>query len=186
MWALPHAEGDSSSCSPDNACWPLTQGAPKNPLQSGFSSKQEYGPDLPHPLPTKASEQPTCPLQAISRAPEDQGSICFCLNTGQTDVTNKQQLGIVLICLDWRYQQTRHYRTHLTSLYSQLYGHSPHLPTPPNSNLSCCYPIRKVIPELFFFLFFFFFIHRTLLVTSQPKFINMQFICIWYHTRIII
>lgn len=68
-WALPHAEGESSSCSPDNACWPLTQGAPKNPLQSGFSSKQEYGPDLPHPLP-KASEQPTCPLQAISRAPE--------------------------------------------------------------------------------------------------------------------
>lgn len=41
---------------PRQVNWPTTpQGAPVNPLQPGFSSKQEYGPDLPPP-PPKTSE----------------------------------------------------------------------------------------------------------------------------------
>lgn len=99
MWAPLHTEGNSSSHSPDSGTWPRTlQRASVNPLQSDFSSRQEYRPDLPHP-PTKEKQQ-TCPLQRISRAPEDQGDIWFHLNTGQTDVINKQQLGIISTCLE--------------------------------------------------------------------------------------
>lgn len=50
--STPHRRGQQLPL-PQQFRW--TQRAQVNPLQSGFSSRQQYGPDLPHP-PPKAGE----------------------------------------------------------------------------------------------------------------------------------
>lgn len=98
-WAVPHTGGDSSSHSPGNGSWSRTvQIAPANPFRQ--ASKAGSNINLTYLiLHPRQRKQQTWPLQGISRAPKDQGSIWFHLYTGQADVVNKQQLGIVSTCL---------------------------------------------------------------------------------------
>lgn len=127
-WALPHTEGDSSSHSPDNGSRPTTlQGAPLNPLQSGCSSRQQQGPDLPHPPPQAGGTTYLSPAgnqQSSWRSGKHLISLKYWANRCDQQAAAGHSLN-----LPWRYQWTRYRRTNLTILDSQQYSHSPHLPT---------------------------------------------------------
>lgn len=96
--STPHRRGQQL---PLSWQWKLTQNATKSTSKPSSVQLQQQTAvwTWPTSFPIQGNvKQQTCPLQGISRAPESQGIIWFHWSTGQTDVINKQQLGIVSTC----------------------------------------------------------------------------------------